>query len=352
MALSTSTGSLAVGASRTFNLSPGSALTLVAPPNCRVTVTETPNTVSASGVGGNASRVHNLQLPQTVTYGPYPMGGTVVVANASNSGSVVTCTRSESDGSSVPIIPATRPRLLIVGNSIAGQSCRGGASYTSRVATAAGSGVKPGNNQITLLAGGVAALSLSVNDYIVVQTANQQPWPVQVTAISTETLTLAKRLPWAVRTVSGSEAGVSKVTSPILFGGTWRQTFGIHNYANALAGGLFEIVPGYGHGSATAAEILAVLPQHLQFYRPAVVMLSLFENDVTGSLTAAQMIALADQAAILCTSAGARPIVLHSLPTFSLGGGREDEYDDLKAGILAIATRVPGAIGKIGRAHV
>ena len=345
MALSTSTGTLAVGASRTFNLSPGSALTLVAPPNCRVTVTETPNTVDASGVGGNASRVHNLQLAQTVTYGPYPMGGTVVVANASNSGSVVTCTRSESDGSSVPIIPATRPRLLIVGNSIAGQSCRGGASYTSRVATAAGSGVKPGNNQITLLAGGVAALSLSVNDYIVVQTANQQPWPVQVTAISTETLTLAKRLPWAVRTVSGSEAGVSKVTSPILFGGTWRQTFGIHNYANALAGGLFEIVPGYGHGSATAAEILAVLPQHLQFYRPAVVMLSLFENDVTGSLTAAQMIALADQAAILCTSAGARPIVLHSLPTFSLGGGREDEYDDLKAGILAIATRVPGAIG-------
>ncbi len=95
MALSTSTGSLAVGASRTFNLSPGSALTLVAPPNCRVTVTETPNTVSASGVGGNASRVHNLQLGQTVTYGPYPMGGTVVVANASNSGGAVTWVRSD-----------------------------------------------------------------------------------------------------------------------------------------------------------------------------------------------------------------------------------------------------------------
>ena len=241
--------------------------------------------------------------------------------------------------------PTARPRLLIVGNSIAGQSCRAGASYTSRVATAAGSGVKPGSNQITLVAGGVAALSLSVNDYIVVQTANQQPWPVQVTAIATETLTLAKRTPWTIRTVSGSEAGVSKVTAPILFGGTWRQTFGIHNYANALAGGLFEVVPGYGHGSATASEILAVLPQHLQFYRPSVVMLSLFENDVPGTLTAAQMIAMADQAAGLCLAAGARPIVLHSLPTFSLGGGREDEYDDLKAGIASIATRVPGAIG-------
>ncbi len=95
MALSTSTGSLAVGASRTFNLSPGSALTLVAPPNVRATIIETPNTVDASGVGGNASRVHNLQLAQTVTYGPYPMGGTVVVANASNSGGAVTWVRSD-----------------------------------------------------------------------------------------------------------------------------------------------------------------------------------------------------------------------------------------------------------------
>lgn len=245
----------------------------------------------------------------------------------------------------IPVVQPARPRLLIIGNSIAGQSCRGGASYTSRVATAAGSGVKAGSNQITLVAGGVAALSLSVNDYIVVQTANQQPWPVQVTNIATETLTLAKRLPWTVRTVSGSEAGVSKVTAPVLFGGTWRQTFGIHNYANALGGGLFDVLPGYGHGSATASEILAVLPQHLEFYRPAVVMLSMFENDVPGSLTAAQMLALADQAAILCLAGGARPIVLHSLPSFSIGGGREDEYDDLKTGILAIATRVPGAIG-------
>ena len=95
MALSTSTDTLAVGASRTFGLSPGSALTLTTLPNCRVTVTETPNIVSASGVGGNSSRTHNLQLGQTVTYGPYPMGGTVVVANASNSGGAVTWIRSD-----------------------------------------------------------------------------------------------------------------------------------------------------------------------------------------------------------------------------------------------------------------
>lgn len=241
--------------------------------------------------------------------------------------------------------PTSRPKFLIIGNSIAGQSCRNGASYTTTVATAAGSGIRAGSNQITLTAGGVAALSLVVNDYIVVQLANQQPWPVQVTAISTETLTLAKRLPFAVRTASGAQAGVSKVTAPILFGGTWRQSFGIHNYAAALTGGAFEIVPGYGHGSATAAEILAILPQHLEFYRPSVVMMSLFENDVPGTLTAAQMIDMADQAAGLCLAAGARPIVIHCLPSFSIGGTRADEYDDLRTGILTIANRVPLAIG-------
>lgn len=241
--------------------------------------------------------------------------------------------------------PASRPKLLIIGNSIAGQSCRLGASFTSRVATAAGSGVKAGSNQITLVSGGVAALSLSANDYIAIGLANQQPWHVQVTNIATETLTLAKRLPWTARTVSGSEAGVSKVTSPNFFGGTWRQTFGIHNYANALIGAPFEVVPGYGHGSAVAAEIIAVLPQHLAFYRPSVVMLSLFENDVPGSLTAQQMIDMADQAAGICLAFGARPIVIHCLPSFSIGGSRASAYDDLRTGILAIANRIPGAIG-------
>ena len=357
----TATGTLAAGSSQTFGLAPAETLTLTTLPNVRVVITETVSAVIGSGLGGNASRVHRPELAGTFTYGPYAMGGSVVVEVQSTSGSSVTWlvtsgtfSRDSSgnvtglvgpDGDKYPIFCRPRPRLLIVGNSIAGQSCRGGASYTSRVATAAGSGVKPGSNQITLVAGGVAALSLSGNDYIVVQLANQQPWPVQVTAISTETLTLARRLPFTVRTVSGSEAGVSKVTSPVFFGGTWRQTFGIHNYANALAGGLFEVVSGYGHGSATASEVLAVLPQHLEFFKPAVVMLSLFESDVPGSLTATQMIALADQAASLCIAAGARPIVLHSLPSFSIGGGREDEYDDLKTAILAISSRVPGAIG-------
>ena len=96
MGISTSTGTLTAGNSRTFNLSPASAVTLTLSPNVRVTITETPATVAATGLGGNASRVHEPRLPGVVTYGPYPMGGSVLVEVESNSGSSVGWVRSDS----------------------------------------------------------------------------------------------------------------------------------------------------------------------------------------------------------------------------------------------------------------
>ena len=107
MAAITTTGTLTAGNSRTFALAPGSALTLTLLPNCRVTVTETPETVSASDAGGNSPRTHNHQFAGVFTYGPYVMGGSVVVDNASNSGSTVTWGRKDttvstsSDGQSL-----------------------------------------------------------------------------------------------------------------------------------------------------------------------------------------------------------------------------------------------------------
>jgi len=89
------TGTLTAGSSKTFNLAPGSALSLTLSPNVRVTITETPESVSGSGVGGNTTRVHEPQLAGTFAYGPYAMGGGVVVAVASNSGSSVAWTRKD-----------------------------------------------------------------------------------------------------------------------------------------------------------------------------------------------------------------------------------------------------------------
>jgi len=121
MAAITTTGTLTAGNSRTFDLAPGSALTLTLLPNCRVTVTETPETVSASDAGGNSPRTHNHQLAGVVTYGPYAMGGSVVVDNASNSGSSVAWTRKDtvvstsSDGTS--LVSGDRNYLLMADRS-------------------------------------------------------------------------------------------------------------------------------------------------------------------------------------------------------------------------------------------
>ena len=124
MGISTSTGTLIAGQSRTFNLSPASAVTLTLSPNVRVTITETPATVAATGLGGNASRVHEPRLPGSFTYGPYPMGGTVVVEVESNSGSSVGWVRSDSivaesadgaqflmDGGGNAVLPFTPPTV-------------------------------------------------------------------------------------------------------------------------------------------------------------------------------------------------------------------------------------------------
>jgi hypothetical protein len=119
MSTTTTTGTLAAGESKTFTLAPGAAVSLTLSPNPRVTITETPESVSGSGVGGNTSRVHEPQLPGTFAYGPYAMGGVVVVAVASNSGSSVAWTRKDtvvttsSDGTS--LVSGDGTELLPIG---------------------------------------------------------------------------------------------------------------------------------------------------------------------------------------------------------------------------------------------
>lgn len=80
MTLSTSTVTLAPGSSRTYNLAPGEAVTVATEPNCYVTVTETPDVISSADLDGQTNvRTSILQYKGEWTYGPYALGGTVVV---------------------------------------------------------------------------------------------------------------------------------------------------------------------------------------------------------------------------------------------------------------------------------
>ena len=119
MSTTTTTGTLAAGESKTFTLAPGAAVSLTLSPNIRVTITETPESVSGSGVGGNTSRVHEPQLPGTFAYGPYAMGGVVVVAVASNSGSSVAWTRKDTvittDSTGTSLVSGDGTELLPIG---------------------------------------------------------------------------------------------------------------------------------------------------------------------------------------------------------------------------------------------
>ena len=80
MTLSTSTVTLAPGSSRTYTLAPGEAVTVATEPNCYVTVTETPDVISSADLDGQTNvRTSILQYKGEWTYGPYALGGTVVV---------------------------------------------------------------------------------------------------------------------------------------------------------------------------------------------------------------------------------------------------------------------------------
>ena len=136
---STVSGTLAAGASKTFGLLPAETVTLTLSPNVRVVITETPAAVSGSGVGGASStRVHRPELPGTFTYGPYAMGGSVVVEVQSNSGSSVGWTITstyygrnssgdvtslvDGDGNALPLGTWGTPAIAVMGDSIAQQN--------------------------------------------------------------------------------------------------------------------------------------------------------------------------------------------------------------------------------------
>lgn len=93
MTLSTSTASLAPGESRTYNLAPGEAVTVNCNPNVICTVTETPDVIATADQAGQTNnRVSNLRYRGTYTYGPYMLGGTVLVQVSARSTSSVSVT--------------------------------------------------------------------------------------------------------------------------------------------------------------------------------------------------------------------------------------------------------------------
>lgn len=231
----------------------------------------------------------------------------------------------------------TRRGLLIVGNSISGQSGRNYPLYTSNITA---SEVRAGSYSIQLVAGGVTALALSVNDTVAIGLCNQQTWTTKVLGIAGEVLTLEKPLPRLLR----ASAGVSKVTTPNFLPSVVRQGVGIFSLANAMLGAPLELLPVHGHGGGLASEIIEALPGLLAFYRPAVVAFHLFENDLPNASISVQALKdIADNAARLCFNYDATPIFATCLPTTSIAANRAAAYDEMEAYVMNLPNKFPGA---------
>jgi len=233
---------------------------------------------------------------------------------------------------------SSRKTGLIVGTSIAGQSLRAVAAYTSSITATP---IKAGQNQIQLVAGGVTALGAAVNDYLAFGLCNQQFWVAKITAIATDLVTIDRRLPRLMR----ASAGVSKVTAPTLWAAQHRAGLGIFGAVNQMLGGPLDLLPGHGHGGALGSEILAALPALLAYHRPAVVALHLLDNDTVGTTSIQEMRNVIDAAAQMCVSAGAKPVFAAPLPSDSLSAARAAAYDDAVAYTLSVGQRFPTAIG-------
>lgn len=276
-----------------------------------------------------------------------PPGGQVVTAFPSDGGVVnLTDPRTSQPSPMSAVSWAStpyRPKLLIFGCSIAQQSCQYIHSPTS---TASGE-QKGGTNQLVVANGAL----FTAGQKIAVTLYNGRIWTTTISSIATNTLTLADPMIGYVR----SGASVAIITTPTL--PSLDQGFGVFNAANVLVGNRAEAVSAWGYGGAVCNAMLLDLERDLRYYRPQLVALHLFENDLTGATGATldQLIAWAKQAARLCLSYGATPIVCSSMPYFNGTSGvpasRAAAFDGLLAylctpvnnGLSQLQIDVPGA---------
>ena len=231
---------------------------------------------------------------------------------------------------------ASKRTALIVANSIGSQSATIQVSAQSSITAV---DVRAGQNQISLVTGGVAALALAQNDYVSINLSTGALFRTQVNAIAGELLTLADRLPKALR----ASAGVSKVAAPSLWPGAVRQQLGIISALNQLAGGPLHLVTGVAFGGAMAREILDTADSELDFYKPDFVFYHLFENDLGGgTATQAQLLAAVDEAVEQASRHGARAAIFLCQPSTFILAARAAAYDAVNAYISGLSARTGG----------
>ncbi len=329
MSTTTTTGTLTAGSSKTFNLAPGSALSLTLSPNVRVTITETPETVSGSGVGGNTTRVHEPQLPGTFAYGPYAMGGVVVVAVASNSGSSVAWTRKDTvvttDSTGTSLVSGAgnaTPLQTPTGNviEVIGMGDSMSAANSGNVTASAAS---RSNNVVTLTATGHAAATGEVCRVFNMLDTSYNTNSVVITRVDADTVTYPSIGP------NGSTVRLSSTKDMILQRKTIQNDNSYMFWLNAKTKGAFRLALNAGCNGQTSVDMLARFATDVVGNNTArcVIIWAGYNDFPIAGLTAAQVYANVVAMAAQCV--GKIVVIVSAIP-WTTGGATANRVEAAK----------------------
>lgn len=207
------------------------------------------------------------------------------------------------------------PKVLVFGCSIA-QQCNAYLHDTpvanpTTVTTTVGE--HKAKSKVLNVANGALYLA---NDRISFPLFNGRLYIAKIASIATNALTLTAAIPAAVRDAQS----VCKVTTA-QSAASMLQGIGAGNSGVILLGSPAEVVPAYGYGGALFREMYADLERDLRYYRPNVVIMHPYENDLTiasasGGYTLDQLLALTRWVTQLCLSYGATPVMCSSMPYY------------------------------------
>lgn len=209
------------------------------------------------------------------------------------------------------------PKVLIFGCSIA-QQCN---AYLHDTPTA-------NPTTVTTTVGGHKAKSTVLNvangslfaagDRFSFPLFNGRMYVAKILSITANALTLTAPIPAAVRDAQS----VCKLTTA-QSSASMLQGLGAANAGVALLGGPAEVLPAYGYGGALFVQMYADLERDLRRYRPNVVIMHPYENDLcissaTTGASLAQLIGWTRWVTNLCLSYGATPVMCSSMPYYRL----------------------------------
>jgi len=223
-----------------------------------------------------------------------------------------------------------RPKLLMFGNSLAGQSC----IYLASGQTTTTAAAVAGASTITVAAIG----AIVAGSKIAVQSYEQTVAEVKVLSVAGNIITLTEPLKKMVRLNALVQLYTTSKPTNIRSGG------GAVSSALALLGQPVDLLQGYGYGGGSLAEIVIDLPNQLEQNRPAYVMIIAPENSIAHGVSLAELIRQTKYMLATCQSYGAIAFISTAWASNSYSAAQAATYDGYNDFVRGCQAEFPQAV--------